>query len=80
MQIAQISRIQLHNQCIHVGTLHQQQGKMNYVPLIFTAVISFCVCKDLAINMIPELKKNVLNLGYGVNFKYFLNILTDFMW
>ena len=26
--------------------------------------------KDLAIDMMPELKKNVLNFGYGVNFKY----------
>ena len=30
----------------------------------------FCVCKNLAIDMMPELKKNVLNFGYGVNFKY----------
>ena len=28
------------------------------------------MCKDLAIDMMPELKKNVLNFGYGVNFKY----------
>ena len=47
-----------------------QQGKMNFVPLIFIAFISFCVHKDLAINMMPELKRNVLNFGYGVNFKY----------
>ena len=26
--------------------------------------------KDLAIDTKPELKKNVLNFGYGVNFKY----------
>ena len=25
---------------------------------------------DLAINMMPELKRNILNFGYGVNFKY----------
>ena len=30
----------------------------------------FCVCKDLAIDMMLELKNNVLNFGYGVNFKY----------
>ena len=28
------------------------------------------MCKDLAINIMPELKKNVLNIAYGVNFKY----------
>ena len=28
------------------------------------------MCKNLAVNTMPELKKNVLNLGYGANFKY----------
>ena len=26
--------------------------------------------EDLATDMVPELKKNILNFGYGVNFKY----------
>ena len=26
--------------------------------------------KDLAVNTMPELKKNVMNFGYGANFKY----------
>ena len=26
--------------------------------------------KDIAIDMMPELKKNISNFGYGVNFKY----------
>ena len=26
--------------------------------------------KNLAVNTMPELKKNVLNFGYGANFKY----------
>ena len=43
---------------------------MNSIPLIFIAFISICVCKDLAIYTMPELKRNVLNFGYGVNFKY----------
>ena len=43
---------------------------MNFIPLIVIAFISTCVCKDLAIDAMPELKKNVLNFGYGVNFKY----------
>ena len=40
--------------------------------LIFIAsiLILTCVCKDLAIDTMPELKKNILNFGYGVNFKY----------
>ena len=40
---------------------------MNFFHTIF---LLFCVYKDLAIDMMPELKKNVLNFGYGVNFKY----------
>ena len=28
------------------------------------------MCKDLAIDTMPEFKKNVLNFGYGANFKY----------
>ena len=33
---------------------------------------------NLAINTKPELKKNVLNFGYGVNFKYKGNVVTFF--
>ena len=45
---------------------------MNFIPLIFIALtlILTCVHKNLAIDTMPELKKNVLNFGYGVNFKY----------
>ena len=40
-----------------------------------TYSISITVClislhKVLRIDVMPELKKNVLNFGYGVNFKY----------
>ena len=28
------------------------------------------MCKNLAIDLMPELKKNILNFGYGANFKY----------
>ena len=43
---------------------------MNFISLIFIAFISICVHKDLAIDTMPELKRNVLNFGYGINFKY----------
>ena len=43
---------------------------MNFVSLIFIAFISICVHKDLVIDTMPELKRNVLNFGYGVNFKH----------
>ena len=29
-----------------------------------------CTCKFLTVDIKPELKSNVLNFGYGVNFKY----------
>ena len=51
-----------------VGTVHHQQGKMKFIYTI--CFLLFCVYKDLAIDIMPELKKNVLKVGYGVNFKY----------
>ena len=39
-----------------------------YLTLI--AVILILMCEVLAVNIIPELKKNVLNFRYRVNFKY----------
>ena len=29
-----------------------------------------CVCKYTSVDTIPELKRNILNFGYGINFKY----------
>ena len=52
---------------LQIGTL-QQQGKTNF-PMIF--VFSITLIQDmLANNIMLELKKNVLNFGYGANFKY----------
>ena len=48
---------------------------MNFIHTLF---LLFCVCKDLAIGMMPELKKNVLNFEYGVNFKYEGMLLHSF--
>ena len=36
------------------------------------------VCNNLAIDTKPELKNNVLNFGYGVNFKYKGMLLHSF--
>ena len=38
--------------------------------LILIATVLILMCKILAVNIMPELKTNVLNFGYGVNFKY----------
>ena len=40
---------------------------MNFIHTIF---LLFCVHKDLDIDMMLKLKKNILNFGYGMNFKY----------
>ena len=45
------------------------QGKMHiYSTLI--AVVLISLHEVLAINVMPQLKKNILHFGYGVNFKY----------
>ena len=37
---------------------------------VFITVFLISLCKVLTIDVMPELKKNVLNFGYGANFKY----------
>ena len=60
------------------------QGKMKF-HLIITAVflVLTCTYTNLAIGTKPELKNNVLNFRYRVNFKYegmLSHSLTGFMW
>ena len=43
------------------------QGKML---LYFGIMLMLSLCKVFTINVMPELKKNMLNFGYGANFKY----------
>ena len=38
--------------------------------LYFTTILVLLLCEAFMIDVIPELKKNVLNFGYGANFKY----------
>ena len=45
------------------------QGKM-HTHLILIVVVLISLGKVLAIDVMPELKKNVLNFGYSANFKY----------
>ena len=44
---------------------HQLQGKMN-IHLTLIAVILISMHEVLAVDVMPELKKNVLNFGYGM--------------
>ena len=37
---------------------------------IFIALILILLHEALTVDVMPELKKNVLNFGYGANFKY----------
>ena len=45
------------------------QGKM-HIHLLLIAVVLISLHEVLAINVMPELNKNVLNFGYSANFKY----------
>ena len=42
---------------------------LTFIVLTLVLILA-CVHKDSAIDTMPELKKNVLNFGYGINFKY----------
>ena len=41
---------------------------MNFLTITFCFIT--CVYDSSAIDIMPELKRNILNFGYGVNFKY----------
>ena len=47
--------------------LHQIQGKMN-IYSFFCILCQFYLSTSIKIK--PELKKNILNFGYGINYKY----------
>ena len=36
-------------------------------------------CIYTTVDIVPELKRNILNFGYGINFKYERIHLVDFM-
>ena len=38
--------------------------------IFFSLFISICKYRCSAVDIMPKLKRNVLNFGYGVNFKY----------
>ena len=38
--------------------------------IYFIAIVALSLCKAVTIDMMPKLKKKVLNFGYGANFKY----------
>ena len=38
--------------------------------LTIASCLFMFVCNSSAVDIMPELKRNILNFGYGVNFKY----------
>ena len=38
--------------------------------LTIASCLFLFVCDSFAVDIMPELKRNILNFGYGVNFKY----------
>ena len=46
----------------------------------YSCIIIFicCICKYTSVDILPELKRNILNFGYGINFKYEGMLLHSF--
>ena len=38
--------------------------------IIVIFVFMCCICRYTLVKIMPELNKNILNFGYGINFKY----------
>ena len=56
--------------------LHQQlKGKMRFYP--FIVILFCCVCECTSVDIMPELKRNIVNFGYGIN-KYEGMLLHSF--
>ena len=37
----------------------------------YSLIINFsCICRYTSVEIKPKLKKNILNFGFGINFKY----------
>ena len=53
--------------CAFFYCLHQVQGKMKIV-LFVCILLQFYL--DTSTKIKPELKRNILNFGYGINYKY----------
>ena len=53
----------------NLGTINSsRKGKMEFLTITFCLFI--CVYDSSGVDIMPKLKRNILNFGYGVNFKY----------
>ena len=46
------------------------KAKMKAYSLLVFIIFTCCICRYTSVEIKPELKKNILNFGYGINFKY----------
>ena len=54
--------------CIYSSPLQlQHQGKMK-IYMLYCVIFQFYICATIKIR--PELQRNILNFGYGINYKY----------
>ena len=51
-------------------TVHLTKGKMKAYSLLFIVIFTCCICRYASVKIKPELKKNILKLGYAINYKY----------
>ena len=49
-------------------SIHLQYGKMKAYSLVIIFIC--CICKYAPVDIMPELKRNILKFGYGIDFKY----------
>ena len=59
--------------CFHFEAYYLHQGKMKAYSLIF---LFSCACIYTTVDIMPDLQRNILNFGYGINYKY-EGILSD---
>ena len=43
-----------------------------------TVIFVCCICRYTSVDIMVELKRNILNFGYGINFKYEGMLLHSF--
>ena len=46
------------------------KGKMKSYSLLVIIILTCCIYRYTSVDINPELKKNILKFGYGINYKY----------
>ena len=53
-----------------IFTAQLMTGKMKAYSLIVIIIFICCIYRYSSVEIKPELKKNILKFGYGINYKY----------